>query len=285
MPAEQKQLEVLDDSNLSPGLGDNPKVPFPATKYVNKLFFTVELGTVEDDSGTEQSWNGDAEVDIFDSVKLNVNGVKWDIPGELIEWENVYRDGRAVKTQLEVDLRTTYIQSNGERIVTGAIRGGDYSTAQVEFELDDTTNLSSNGTQQDGTNIVVSGLLTRDGDDTALKNMNESVEQIASGRDQFDIKETGQTRTVIFQEDGNLSLDDLEAVLYTDDNEYEITDERVSVIRERNEKSAGADLPGTFFKVDVGNVDFSDESVEFIRVKTQASSSGKLTIYTSGARA
>lgn len=282
--SENKTIKVLDDSDLSNGLGDSVKVELPQTKYTNVLRFTVELGTVTDDSGTEQSWNSDAVVDIFDGIKLNANGEKFNIPGELVEFENVYEDGRQVNAQIKLDLRCTYRVSSNEQVVTGALRGVDFSTLQVELQLDQVSNLSTNGTQQSGTEIIVTGLLTRNGSTRAIKNINESVEQVSSGRDQFDLRETGQTNRVVLREDSNLDLDEIEMVLYTDEDEYEITDERMTVINEKNEREAGADLPANFYLVEVGNVDFSEESVRFIRTKTQASSSGKLTVYTIGAR-
>ena len=283
-----KTIENIGDAELSSSLGNNVKVPLPETKYTNVIRVTTELGTVEDDSGTEQSWSSDAEVDLYDAIKLHANGEKWSVPGEFVEYLNVFKEGKAVKAQLEIDLRTIYRTGSGN-IRTGMVRGVDFSNLQLELQLDKVPNLSENGTQQSGTEIIVTGVLTRNkpqsGKTKALMNVNSSIHSVASGEDQFDLQETGQIQRVIVKEENGLDLDEFEATLYTDEDEYEFTDERVSVIRERNEKKAGTEaLPEGYYLVDVGNIDFSDEEVRFVRFNTDSSSSGKARVFTIGAK-
>lgn len=268
-----KRIDTFDDADLSSTLGDKVDAELPETRYTQDIRLTVELGTLS--GGSSPTWNADAEVDILDAVKLNVNGEIWDVPGEFIEYVNTYKDGFNKQDQHVIDLRVPF---NGQW--DGMVRGKDWSTAKVQLELDKLGNLTSGSpTSQSGTTIKVTGRQTTKGRTNALMSITDSVENLPSGDFQFDLRETGMVTQLLLDEDG-ATLDEIQMEVYTDDGEVEIIDIDATELRRKNLKEAGtSSLPSGYFLINVGNVDFSANDVEFVRISGTTTASGNVRAY------
>lgn len=267
--AREHQLEVAD--NLNDGLGDHIEVEFTSNRYTSEVRVNVNLGDVWTDSskGTSASWDSDAEKRIAESIVLNLNGEVYDVPSELVNFLNTYNDGIEYQAQIDLDFLSD-------------IKGEDFSTAQLELDLRNVSDLSSSGTYQEGTSLEFVADESANGRTSRMHKISDSVQSLAQGQDQFDITQRGEYDFFVI-EDTNGILDhvNLEAVMPGD--EEEVVDQSTSSIRNKNVRDAGtSNLDSNYYLIDAqkAGVDPSNVNRHDFDVETNTSGSVKVWTYT-----
>lgn len=263
----ENQLKVHD--NLNGALGDHLEVDFTSNMYASEVTVDVVLGDVwtDDSKGTSASWDSDAEARIAESIVLNLNGDLYDVPSEYINFLNTFNEGIEFQAQIDLEFLSD-------------VRGKDYSTAQIEMDLRNVSDLSSNGTYQEGTQLEFVAEERSNGRTNRMHKVNDSVQKLASGQDQFEIRQNGEYDYVII-EDTNGILDHvaLEAVMPGD--EEEVVDLSTTSLRSKNVREAGTNaLDSNYYKIDTQKAGFDSSNVDYLDFDVETSTNGSVKVWT-----
>lgn len=265
--SREHQLRKAD--SLNDGLGDHLEVPFTSNMYASQVTVDVNLGDVWTDSskGTSASWDSDAEKRIAESIVLNLNGEIYDVPSEYVNFLNTYEDGIEFQAQIEVEF-------------LDRIRGKDFSTAQLELDLRNVSDLSSNGTYQEGSVLRFVAEEHASGSTRRMQSVNDSVQSLANGEDQFEIRQNGDYRQILI-EDTNGILDHINAEAVLPGDEKEIVDASTTTIRNRNVRAAGtSNLDSDYYLIDIQKADVNSSNVDYLDFSVETNSSGSVKAWT-----
>lgn len=269
--ARENTLKTAD--NLNGALGDHLEVEFTSNMYASKVTVDVELGDVwtDDTKSSSASWDSDAEKRIAESIVLNLNSEIYDVPSEYVNFVNTYEDGIQFSAQVDIEF-------------LDRIRGKDFSTAQLELDLRNVSDLSSNGTYQEGTTLRFVADEHVSGSTRQLQKVNDSVHSLASGDDQFQIRQNGDYRTLII-EDTNGVLDHVNAEAVLPGDEVTIVDESTTSLRNRNIRNSGTtNLNSDYYLIDVRKAGVDSDSVDYLELDVETNSSGSVRAWTSTVR-
>lgn len=224
-----KNISVLDDKDLDGALGGEHDFDLPAGDVVFGVQQLVNLGTL--DTG---SYNADAEYDLFDRIKLMLNGKEYfDVTGPMLNFLNAYQSGVSSNTPLEYSFGH---RGNGN--VIGAIPVDEFTSAKLQYELDDVSNISG-GTSQSGTEIKTSGLVNPTGTLKRLRTYQYHQWSFSStGEKKQEINEFGRLTGLVINEN-DATVDHVTAVTKDDNGKQELVDLDFDEIRARNERDSG----------------------------------------------
>lgn len=269
--ARENTLE--EAKNLNGALGDHLEVEFTSNMYASQVTMDVELGDVweSDSKSASASWDSDAEERIAESIVLNLNGEIYDVPSEYVNFINTYEDGIEFSAQIELDF-------------LDRIRGKDFSTAQIELDLRNVSDLSENGTYQEGTVLRFVADEHSSGRTKRLQKVNDSVQSLASGDDQFEIRQNGDYSMIVL-EDQNGVLDHVTAEAVLPGDEVQIIDESTTSLRNRNVRNAGTtSLDSSYYLIDVRKAGVDSENVDYLDFEVETNSSGSVRAWTTTVR-
>lgn len=269
MSEKQKTIEVIDTDVFN----NTHKVPLPNNRYTKRAFLTTDLGSFSDSS----TFNSDALADLYDAIRLNINGTQFEVDGQLVDFLNTLKDSLNRKEQLELAFQVSY-----QNALTGEVKGSDYSTLRLELDTDKVSNLSDGtaSAHNDDARIVVSGDLADVGSTRAAPKISKSREDIHEGEDGFTLTQNGVWQAIVFQEE-DVDLSELKVEVNVPGKEIVVIDDPTEVIRERNVRNAGTtDLPSGYYFVDLTKSDkFDSNNINYVDVSVDAETAGKLSVW------
>ena len=263
-----REKEIAHFDRLDDELGDAENVDFTSNMYTEQVKVDVDLGTVYDADGEPVEWDEDAESRIFESVRLNLNGEVYDVTSKFINFLNTYEKGIEYPEQLIVDFRDE-------------IRGQDYSTARLEFVLEQVSNLSEDGETQEDTEITVVAKEKDKGNTNRVSKINDSVQSLSEGDDQFSVRQNGRYDFVLIQDEDGI-LDRIHSEVILPGDEEEVVEESARSLRNMNVQEAGTrDLDSDFYLVDIAEAgNFHSDRADRIDFNVETSEEGSVRAWT-----
>jgi len=267
-----EQITKLETGNeISSSFGDTVKVELPHGVYTNEIQLYVELGTLN--SG---SYDADAEYDLFDRVKLVLNGEEeYDITGFMAHFLQSYEKGVTVNTPLRIPVAHA-LKSSG--VPVGGIPRSKLTNAELKLELDDIGDISG-GSSQSGAYVKVAARQSNKGNFSSLQSFNYYTKNFSgTGEKTIDLKESGQMTGFVFNQD-TATVDNIKVVTRDSNGETTHTNVSFEEIRRKNAIEAGNDsLPTGWIVVPLSDrISFADN--DLVRVELDVTGTGSVEFY------
>lgn len=288
MATRRRKIETLDNADFSSSLGGSHSVELINNRYTRHVVATIKLGSAWQSSSksTSVSWDSDAEQRFFESIKLNANGQIFDIPSEYVNYINTFDNGVEKSDQVVVSFRVPY-EHKGRQILTGEVRGSDFSTLKMEFDARTVSDLTSgSGGYQEDTEVEIVAKEATTGSTMALPNIADKVGNLSTGRNQLEVKQDGEYDFMVIEDPSGV-IDQIKAEVNVPGDEIEVVDMSSTALRNRNIQNAGTtSLPSGYYFVNLSEDDrFDSENVNSVDVELEASGSGNTVIRTQTTKA